>query len=39
MTGTREALTRLDEEVSGNVRFGDGSCVEIKGLGSIVMEG
>lgn len=39
MTGTREALTRLDEEVSGTVRFGDGSCVEIKGLGSVIMEG
>jgi hypothetical protein len=31
MTGTREALTRLNENVSGTVRFGDGSCVEIKG--------
>jgi hypothetical protein len=39
MTGTREALTKLNEQVSGTVRFGDGSCIEIKGLGSIVMEG
>jgi hypothetical protein len=39
MTGTREALTRLNEQVSGTVHFGDSSCVEIKGLGSIVMEG
>ena len=39
MTGTREALNHLDDEVSGTVHFGDDSCVEIKGLGSIVMEG
>ena len=39
MTGTREALNQLDEAVSGTVRFGDGSCVEIRGLGSVVMEG
>jgi len=38
MTGTREALNQLDEAVSGTMRFGDGSCVEIRGLGSVVME-
>jgi hypothetical protein len=39
MIGMRYALTQLDEVVTGTVRFGDGSCVEIQGLGSIVMEG
>jgi len=39
MTSTREALNQLDEAVSGTVRFGDGSCVEIRGLGSVIMEG
>lgn len=39
MTGTRSALTQLDEGVHGSVRFGDGSRVEIKGIGSVVMQG
>lgn len=39
MTGSRAALSQLDEGVGGTVRFGDGSCVEICGLGSVVLEG
>ncbi|GJV44246.1 zinc finger, CCHC-type containing protein [Tanacetum coccineum] len=38
MTGVREYFKDLDEDVSGNVRFGDGSYIEIKGKGSIVIE-
>nr|GFA86106.1 zinc finger, CCHC-type [Tanacetum cinerariifolium] len=32
MTGVREHFKELDEKVSGKVRFGDGSYIEIKGL-------
>lgn len=39
MTGNRSALTHLDNSVRGTVRFGDGSYVEIHGLGSMVMQG
>jgi hypothetical protein len=35
MTGNRSAFTTLDESVTGNVRFGDGSVVQIKGKGDI----
>ena len=35
MTGNRSAFTELDETVTGNVRFGDGSVVQIKGRGTI----
>lgn len=35
MTGYREKFTYLDEGVTGKVRFGDGSTVDIKGRGSI----
>lgn len=38
MTGTRSSLTQLDETVQGTVRFGDGSRVDIKGIGSMVMQ-
>nr|GEU99311.1 zinc finger, CCHC-type [Tanacetum cinerariifolium] len=38
MTGVREHFKELDEEVSGNVRFGDGSYIEIKGKGLIIIE-
>ncbi|GJU37928.1 zinc finger, CCHC-type containing protein [Tanacetum coccineum] len=31
MTGVREHFKELDEKVSGKVRFGDGSYIEIKG--------
>ncbi|WVZ62734.1 hypothetical protein U9M48_012444 [Paspalum notatum var. saurae] len=39
MTGQRSALAHLDDTVRGTVRFGDGSVVEIQGLGSLVTEG
>ncbi|GJW42241.1 zinc finger, CCHC-type containing protein [Tanacetum coccineum] len=38
MTGVREHFKELDEKVSGKVRFGDGSHIEIKGKGSILIE-
>jgi hypothetical protein len=37
MTGTKSALSQLDDTVSGSVRFGDGSTIRICGLGSVVM--
>nr|GEV00095.1 ribonuclease H-like domain, reverse transcriptase, RNA-dependent DNA polymerase [Tanacetum cinerariifolium] len=38
MTGVREHLKELDEKVSGKVRFIDGSYIEIKRKGSILIE-
>nr|GFB41228.1 zinc finger, CCHC-type [Tanacetum cinerariifolium] len=38
ITGVREHFKELDEKVSGNVRLGDGSWIEIKGKGSILIE-
>nr|GEX33741.1 zinc finger, CCHC-type [Tanacetum cinerariifolium] len=38
MTGVREHFKELDEKVSEKVRFGDGSYIEIKGKGSILIE-
>nr|GEX21436.1 zinc finger, CCHC-type [Tanacetum cinerariifolium] len=38
MTGIREHFKELDEKVKGKVRFGDGSYIEIKGKGSILIE-
>nr|GEW44218.1 zinc finger, CCHC-type [Tanacetum cinerariifolium] len=38
MTRVREHFKELDEKVSGKVRFGDGSYIEIKGKGSILIE-
>ncbi|GJT06761.1 ribonuclease H-like domain, reverse transcriptase, RNA-dependent DNA polymerase [Tanacetum coccineum] len=38
MTRMREHFKELDEKVSGKVRFGDGSYIEIKGKGSILIE-
>ncbi|GJW96594.1 zinc finger, CCHC-type containing protein [Tanacetum coccineum] len=38
MTGIREYFKELDEKVSGKVRFGYGSYIEIKGKGSIIIE-
>nr|GEU96890.1 ribonuclease H-like domain, reverse transcriptase, RNA-dependent DNA polymerase [Tanacetum cinerariifolium] len=38
MTGVREHFKELDEKVSGKVRFEDGSYIEIKGKGSILIE-
>jgi hypothetical protein len=39
MTGTRSALQSLNDKVKGTVSFGDGSHVEIQGIGSMVMQG
>ncbi|KAJ9560810.1 hypothetical protein OSB04_005970 [Centaurea solstitialis] len=38
MTGIRTHFKEIDEKISGRVRFGDGSYVEIKGRGSILLE-
>jgi hypothetical protein len=38
MTGCREVLASLDMSVGGTVCFGDGSLVEIKGLGSVMLQ-
>ncbi|GJY12094.1 zinc finger, CCHC-type containing protein [Tanacetum coccineum] len=38
MTGVREHFKELNEKVSGKVRFRDGSYIEIKGKGSILIE-
>jgi len=38
MTGRRSYFTELDEKIAGSVKFGDGSCVNIKGKGSILLE-
>ena len=38
MTGRREALASLDTSVRGTVRFGDGSLVEIEGIGSVMLQ-
>jgi hypothetical protein len=35
MTGDRAAFSKLDKSVTGNVRFGDSSVVQIKGRGDI----
>jgi hypothetical protein len=38
MTGSLSALSQLDSSVQGTVKFGDGSTVRIKGMGSIIMQ-
>lgn len=38
MTGRREALASLDASVRGTVCFGDGSLVDIEGIGSVVLQ-
>ncbi|KAL7591676.1 hypothetical protein Lser_V15G35365 [Lactuca serriola] len=38
MTGVRRYFTELDERVTGPLRFGDGSKVQIKGKGTILLE-
>lgn len=38
MTGVRRHFKELDENITGNVHFGDGSYVDIKGKGSILLE-
>ncbi|PWA92889.1 zinc finger, CCHC-type [Artemisia annua] len=37
MTGTKSHFRDIDESVTGKVRFGDGSYVQIKGKGSILL--
>lgn len=37
MTGTKSHFKDIDESINGRVRFGDGSYVEIKGRGSILL--
>ena len=39
MTGCRSSLASLDESVRGSVRFGDGSRVEICGIGAVTITG
>ncbi|WVZ84646.1 hypothetical protein U9M48_031653 [Paspalum notatum var. saurae] len=39
LTGQRFFLAHLDESVGRMVHFGDGSVVEIHGLGAVVMKG
>ncbi|KAL8101290.1 hypothetical protein AgCh_033242 [Apium graveolens] len=38
MTGLRSKFNKLDERVTGQVKFGDGSLVEIKGKGSVMFK-
>ncbi|XP_042407543.1 uncharacterized protein LOC121997275 [Zingiber officinale] len=38
MTGHREKFQELDETITGRVRFGDGSTIEIMGKGTVVFE-
>nr|GEY85532.1 zinc finger, CCHC-type [Tanacetum cinerariifolium] len=38
MTGVKSHFKDINESVSGRVRFGDGSYVQIKGRGSIILE-
>ncbi|KAL8117920.1 hypothetical protein AgCh_015707 [Apium graveolens] len=38
MTGQRSKFHKLDENVTGQVKFGDGSVVHIKGRGSILVK-
>ena len=38
MTGERSYFSELNESIKGKVKFGDGSCVDINGKGSILFE-
>lgn len=38
MTGCKSALVSLDKSVCGTVWFGDGSKVDICGLGAVMLE-
>lgn len=38
MTGDKEKFMELNEEVTGSVKFGDGSTVKIEGKGSIIFK-
>ncbi|KAI3756862.1 hypothetical protein L1987_56686 [Smallanthus sonchifolius] len=37
MTGNSTYFSEINERITGKVKFGDGSCVEIKGKGSIIL--
>jgi hypothetical protein len=39
MSGDKEKFKEIDSSVTGKVKFGDGSGVDIQGLGSIVFQG
>ena len=39
MTGVRSFFSELNENIRGKLKFGDGSCVDIGGKGSIIFEG
>jgi hypothetical protein len=39
MTGHGDAFAEIDRTVTGTVKFGDGSVVEIKGMGTIIFAG
>ncbi|GJS60269.1 hypothetical protein Tco_0655053 [Tanacetum coccineum] len=39
MTGNYSYFSELNENITRRVRFGDGSCVSIKGKGSILFQG
>uniref|UniRef100_A0A251VAV7 Putative zinc finger, CCHC-type n=1 Tax=Helianthus annuus TaxID=4232 RepID=A0A251VAV7_HELAN len=38
MTGSKDLFAELDEKVTGQVRFGDGSRVEIRGKGTVLFK-
>ena len=38
MTGCRSWFSELNESVTGTVKFGDGSLVEIKGRGDVMLQ-
>ncbi|GKA74913.1 retrovirus-related pol polyprotein from transposon TNT 1-94 [Tanacetum coccineum] len=39
MTGTYSYFYELNENITGRIKFGDGSCVRLKGKGSILFQG
>ncbi|XP_035840327.1 uncharacterized protein LOC118487519 [Helianthus annuus] len=39
MTGNRAYFFELNERVTGKVKFGDGSCIDIRGKRSVLLEG
>lgn len=39
MTGNRSFFSELDESITGRDKFGDNSCVKIKGKGAILFQG
>ena len=38
MTGSKAAFSELDDDVTGTVKFGDGSRVAIQGRGTIIFK-